>query len=324
MDLENIDHHLNLVLRSAWADSTLSTRNSQWSRFIKFCKAKGLTPVPADQLTVARFLISLAMSCAFSTCNNYLSAIICLHKFMGYPGDYRQRFMIQMVIKGLARKLGKHVDQKVGLTPDNFVSIYSRLSFADVNNLTKWAALMLSFRSLLRKSNLVQTNLSDLGSVVQRSDLVFSNDGLVLNVRKTKTIQNNEYVLQVPVSYVNNACFCAATMVRTHLARTSHISHGPIFYVWCKGTWRPLLYRELLDFLKSCVKLIGMDPSSVGLHSMRRSGAAFLHSIGISLVDIMNAGDWKSLAALSYLISPLSRKEVIDKTASAALLSFSI
>lgn len=52
---------------------------------------------------------------------------------------------------------------------------------------------------------------------------------------------------------------------------------------------------------------------------MRRSGVAFLHSIGVSLVDIMNAGDWRSLAALSYLISPIERKVMIESQAADAL-----
>lgn len=65
--------------------------------------------------------------------------------------------------------------------------------------------------------------------------------------------------------------------------------------------------------------MIGLSPADVGLHSMRRSGAAFLHSIGVSLVDIMNAGDWQSLAALAYLISPIERKQWIESQAAQAL-----
>lgn len=123
----------------------------------------------------------------------------------------------------------------------------------------------------------------------------------------------------IPINYVNTRGLCAASMLGAHLARTSHIKEGPLFFVLDNKGWKPLRYIDLLKFLKDCVKLIGLDPADVGLHSMRRSGAAFLHSLGVSLIDIMNAGDWKSLAALAYLISPYRRKQEIEQVVSSHL-----
>lgn len=122
-----LDNQMGLIIRSAWADSTLRTRNSQWSRFIEFCQVNDLTPVPADTLTVARFLVDLAHSCVFSTCNNYLSAIISLQKFFGHDPQFRESFFIQLILKGLGRKLGKQVNQKIGLTPEQLLDIYTKL-----------------------------------------------------------------------------------------------------------------------------------------------------------------------------------------------------
>lgn len=155
--------------------------------------------------------------------------------------------------------------------------------------------------------------------VVERSDIEYTSQGILLKVRKTKTIQRREYVLEIPVNYIRNKDFCAASMLITHLRRTSSIKHGPLFMLLKDGQWRPLLYTELLAFIKDCVALIGMSPAEVGLHSLCRSGAAYLHSLGISLIDIMNTGDWHSLAALSYLISPLDRKTQIESVVAGAL-----
>lgn len=321
-DLDHIDQQLELVIRSAWAESTLATRNSQWKRYIQFCSARGLTVVPAEKLTIARFLVHLGTSCCYSTCNNYLSAVISLHKFTGFDCDARQNYVIRLVLLGLGRRLGKQVNQKIGLKPSDLYSIFLKLSFQDINVLTMWAALIMSFCTLLRKSNLVQDKLNDQGAVVMRHDIEFVSNGIILNVRKSKTIQRKEYVLKIPITYTSSNCFCAVSMLCSHLVRTQHIADGPLFYLYKKGKWRPLLYGELLEFLKNCVKLIGLDPSEVGLHSMRRSGASYLHDLGVSLVDIMCAGDWKSLAALQYLISPLSRKTEIDGMVSSKLSFF--
>lgn len=312
VDVPELDLQLEVVIQSAWAESTLATRNSQWGKYIRFCRSNRFTPVPADPITIARFLVHLGKSRKFSTCNNYMSAIVTLHKFFGFAGDFREMFLTKMVLKGLARRLGKQVDQKIGLTVDDLQRIHASLDFRDVNVITKWTALMFCFRTLLRKSNVVQNSLKDKGSVIQRADIDFTAEGMLVMVRKTKTIQNNEYVIKIPVSYVNNPCFCVTSMVASHFLRTPNID-GCLFCVQEGGFWKPLLYKDLLNFLKNCVKCIGLSPEEVGLHSLRRSGAAFLQSIDVSLVDIMNARDWKSLAALTYLVSPLSRKQVIEK-----------
>lgn len=279
--------------------------------------------MPGEVLTIARFLVHLGSTCVYSTCNNYLSAVISLHKFMGHHDNFRDYYIIMLVLMGLGRRLGKNVQQKVGITPPQFLQMYSKLDLWDVNVLTKWSALILSFRSLLRKSNLVQTKQGDYDAIVLRSDVEFNNEGLVLHVRKTKTLQKKEYVLRIPVLYNNSPCFCAASMLASHLARTSQVKSGPLFLMYRGGLWKPLLYKELLSFLKECVTKINLNPSDVGLHSMRRSGASYLHSIGVSLVDIMRAGDWRSLAALEYLVCPFERKVEIEGKASTTLATFS-
>lgn len=317
--MEKLDQQVDLVIRAAWAESTLRTRNSQWDRFIEFCKSNGLIPVPADPITVARFLVNLSKDCVFSTCNNYLSAIVSLHKFFGYDHSFRDYFVIKLVMQGLGRYLGKAVVQKRGLSTKNLSDIYDCLDFSDINIITQWSAIVLSFRTLLRKSNIVQTKLDDLGMVVCRSDVTHTPTGIILNVRKTKTLQKKEYVLQIPVDYVRQKRFCAASMLVTHLSRTRSVLDGPLFLLLKKGQWRPLLYSELLSFIKNCVQLIGLPPSEVGLHSLRRSGAAYLHNLGVSLIDIMNSGDWHSLAALAYLLSPLERKKEIESLVAADL-----
>lgn len=243
--MEKLDQQLDLIIK--WAESTLKTRNSQWSKFINFCCANRLNPMPADILTVARFLVNRGTTCCYSTCNNDLSAIVMLHKFFGHETSFRDSFIIGLVMKGLARYIGKQVSQKVGLTPEDFMAIYYKLDLSDVNNITKWSALMLSFRSLLRKSNIVPTTLQDTGMVLLRSDVEFSSKGVLLKVRKSKTIQCKEYQLLIPVNFVKTNPLCAASMLATHLARTSHITDEPLFFTQVGTHWRPLRYGEIIE-----------------------------------------------------------------------------
>ena len=82
----------------------------------------------------------------------------------------------------------------------------------------------------------------------------------------------------------------------------------------------PVYYEQVLSHIKLCASRIGIDPSKVGCHSLRRSGAAHMHSIGVPLVDIMCAGDWKSMSLLDYLVTPLYRKNEIQELVAATLV----
>lgn len=74
----------------------------------------------------------------------------------------------------------------------------------------------------------------------------------------------------------------------------------------------PLMYRDVLRFLKNCITLTGIPADPVGLHSLRRSGAMFLQMIGVPLYEIQLLGDWKSMAVLLYLASTFDRKVQIQ------------
>ena len=172
--------------------------------------------------------------------------------------------------------------------------------------------MILSFRTLLRKSNIVPDVIGKLNHVVKRRDVVVFDWGVMITVHSTKTLQCQEYVLEIPVYYVSNCAFCVASALREHMVRYPASMDGPLFLKRVGDQCLPVLYKELLCFIKRAVSSIGLPPQEYGTHSMRRAGAGFLHGIGIPLEDIMAMGDWHSLAVLDYLITPVSRKKDIQ------------
>lgn len=108
---------------------------------------------------------------------------------------------------------------------------------------------------------------------------------------------------------------CAVYYIEKTLEFCKPSLESPIFL--CDD--RPILYHEGLGFIKHLVSCIGLDPTKVGFHSLRRSGAQYMNSLGISLPDIKSAGDWRSMAVLSYFISGLERKVEIDNFVASKL-----
>ena len=324
MSLSDLDQEVSGVIGAAWAPNTKSTRNSQWRKYITFCVDNGLVSVPADPQTVSRFLVYLARSVKYSTINNYVSAINKLHEYYGHQGNFRDVFMVQLVLSGLKRRLGDTVLQKMPLTTTQLLHMYRLVSLDDDCAHAMWCGIVLSFRTLLRKSNIVPNTSNDGGHVLTRKDVVFTKDGMLLRVSSSKTIQHGERVLEIPVLSIPGSPFCAVTFLKEHFARFPMPGDSLLLYRSTAGSCKPILYRELLDFLKLLVRGIGLNPGDVGLHSLRRSGCAFLHSINIPLEDIKCVGDWKSLAVLSYLVTPVDRKLSIENAVSRALAGLSV
>lgn len=186
-----------------------------------------------------------------------------------------------------------------------------------------WAAVIFCFRTLLRKSNVLPeiNRLPFPANIIRRKDVQFFNWGMVITVHASKTIQFRERKLEIPVFSLGFSPFCAVSLLREHFAKVPGEPDSPLF-LRCDtppGS-KPLLYRHVLKKLKDWVKIIGLEPSNVGLHSLRRSGATFMCRLGIPLTDIKCMGDWRSLAVLEYLITPMSRKLEIENKIAHELL----
>ena len=318
MSISELDEAVSSAIGAAWSSNTLSTRNSQWRRYLKFCGDTDLLPLPAELQTVARFLVYLARDCKYSTINNYLSSIVSLHRFYGYPVSFRDSFLIKLVMKGLRSQLGDRVVQMQPLSVSQLLEIYIKCVTSDLDNLY-WHVIVLSFRSLLRKSNIVPDTAKDMGHVVRRCDVKMYSWGIMLLVRSSKTLQCNEYVLEIPIYFVPGSPFCVASAVRDHMEEVPGYLEGPIFRRPMDRHSTPVLYKDVLQFLKRAVTAIGLPPHEYGIHSLRRSGVSFLHGMGVPLQDLMSMGDWHSLAVLDYLVTTVNKKKDIQSKVCDAL-----
>ena len=275
-------------------------------------------PTGHSNLVFLRFLVFLSKSCKYSTINNYESAIINMQKFHGFYLNYRESFLIKLLLKGLKNVLGDKVIQKAFLSVDQLKLMYLHVDLSELNELTLWSAIILTFRSMLRKSNIVPDGQSD-EHVIRRGDVVVIKNGIMLKVRSSTTLRHGDRIVNIPIFFCKSKPFCAASCLLAHLARRSGDSGDYLFYLWGGDGWRPLFYSELLAFMKRLVSSIGLDSKMYAMHSLRRSCATFYHQLGFSLTDIMKVGDWKSLAVLEYLVLPDERKMVIESYVSSKL-----
>lgn len=178
--------------------------------------------------------------------------------------------------------------------------------------------MLLCVRTLLRKSNVLPVKLDD-PHIILRSDVEFTDDFAVITVHSSKTRKKGDDPLRIPVRRISNYKFCLYSRLVEHFRQFPVGGDSPIVLKPTRYGLKPLMYREVLEFLKAGAGHLGIDAKRVGLHSLQRSGAMHLYTLGVPLNDIRLVGDWRSLAVLVYLSAPFSRLLQIEQLSAAAL-----
>ena len=307
--LSQLDERAKIVSAAAYADSTLSTRRSQWHVYLRFCSSYGLVPIPAQPQTIVRFLIHLSTYCKYCSIINYLSAINVLHRHFGHSVTFQDVFTIKLVTRGLRRILGDAQEQKLPITPDILKRIHPLLS-TDMDS-GYWAAILIGFNTFFRKSNLVPKSAQsyDSSKHLSHSDFFICPWGLVICVRWSKTIQFKQRRLLIPVVRLPPGHpLCAVQAYEHHLHCHPAPSSSPAFLKSSDGEIKPITYDALGTKLRSVLASVGLDPSKYSTHSLRRGGASYAFKCGAPVELISLQGDWSSDAVLLYIAQPLERR----------------
>ena len=91
-------------------------------------------------------------------------------------------------------------------TPEILLDIHKILNHDDSFHAAIWAALILGFLLLLRKSNLVPDSINklDLKKLITGDKLTFTSEAAIIALTWTKTRQTGENALQVPLLHIPN------------------------------------------------------------------------------------------------------------------------
>ena len=132
-------------------------------------------------------------------------------------------------------------------------------------------------------------------------DVKVFNDRIVITVLFSKTNPKpHEITLFARTDIL---CPVKAWLVYRKLLNPNNSRIKPAAQAFMVAETRVLSYGFLNISFKSLVeKVLHLNPKCYSIHSLRRSGATALHSVGIPDSVIKSMGRWKSLAFLKYLV----------------------
>lgn len=294
----------------AWAESTKRTREYQWRKYTKFCIRVQVAPIPMDCEIVALFLLHMAMEgMAYSSINNELSALVNYAKLHRQDISLRKDFGIELTLMALRRILGDSPQGKDEIYPGELIRVQRYVNFSSYAEESIWLGIVFLYRTMLRKCHVFTSEFND--NLLLRQDVTFTEWGIIVKVRHTKTIQYRERELEIPVC-TDNGKLCLVTILRAYLCKYPAKATDPILCRVCDSKLELVTYGPALKMFKEWCKKARIT-KDVGMHSLRKGAATLMALAGFPLEDIKQRGDWKSMSVLKYLAYPINQKITIDR-----------
>lgn len=272
-----------------------------------FCDIYQLEPIPASVDVICLYITYLSDQVKYTTICNYLSAVWSLHEYLGVTPKAKGTFLVKCTLRGARRLLGDKVLTADPLLPEHLVQIFRTLDHRNLSDLIFWTALVLGYRCLLRKGHFTRSP-----HMLKRSDIQFTNYGMSVTLRSSKTIQFAEREVVIPVIESKGSLLCPVRWLKRllHYVRVSPAE--PLF---------PLTYYRFSCRLKKSLATAGIVGNFTS-HSLRRGCATYLSRLGLPLHDIKVYGDWRSLSVLLYLSGDVNTRLIKDRPVAKSLEVF--
>lgn len=296
-----LDAEVRKFRQAAFSDNTKSTYRCQLKKYLDFCTYYGYQPVPASSQTICRYIAFLAQSMRPGSIKQYLNVIRLLHLESGFSNPLQEDFTIHSVMKGVQRVKGDFVKRKLPITPDILMSFIPHLNLQESQCAAFWAATLVAFYGMLRKSSLFASNAPHDHMCLQ--NCAVHDWGIEITVNHSKTIQFQERRAYIALPWnTKNEQLCPVSALLKSLSLSHCCQANDYLFTFIRNKKQHRmtysLFTTMLRNMLSCLKL-PLDQYSG--HSLRRGGATQALKCGIPSEIIQAQGDWKSLAYLDYI-----------------------
>lgn len=260
--------------------ATRKAYSSDWRIFEQWCLDHGRQPLPASDETLCQFnLARVDGGCSIRTVQRGITSIRVKHQLAKVDDPfttYARTHWHGLLKDNAKRPDGGRAVKAAPLTLDNMRAIAAHLSSRQLRNIRDKAILLLGFAHGLRQSEIVG---------IRVSDLQFSERGVVVDIRKSKTDQGGHGRLNA-IAYTHTAT-CPVTALRAWLL-ASRITDGFVFQTM-RGrrrlTGNPVVSWRVCEMIQKLTLELGIVPQRRGSrfsgHSLRRGFVTLAKQRGI-------------------------------------------
>jgi integrase len=283
------------IMREAKSAATRRAYRSDWNQFRNWCEQHDESPLPASTATIVAYLAYMAQAGRkVSTMSRALVSINLAHRSAGFEESPVATTPVKEAMKGFRRKLGIIKTKKLALRRDDLRGMLGARDNRDhLLEVRNRALLLLGFSAGFRRSELVG---------LQVQDLEFSEHGLIVTLRRSKTDQQGK---GRRLDFFRGGALCPVRALKAWI-KTAEITSGPLFRAvsWRSGRIgeRGISGSQLAKILKRYIGEIGKDARLYSGHSLRRGMITGLAKAGCNELQIMARSGHRSSAMVSEYV----------------------
>ena len=301
--LDHIDDLYRQKLKGCYAESTKTAFRIQCKGFTDFMEAHKLPVFPPNVHHVARYLtIYSTRVTAYGSVANVLSSIKRFYSYCDYKLDVSAP-AIDLLMKALRRQMSQSEKPKAPITPGHLVLIASLLDASDPTDIAFYAAMLIQFFSLVRKSNLLPPSFKTYSRFnhLSRRDIKYKDGNLYITLKWTKTLQNKDNVFVIPIASNKNGVLNPVDTYLDFVNRFHVPDNFPAFSLYMSKKLYVLTQNVYVQKLKFFMSKLNLPVSMFSSHSLRRGGASCMFQSQVPVSMIKAHGTWRSDCYQRYL-----------------------
>ena len=289
-DLKALQEETLLNLQSSKANNTIRAYKSDFRDFGLFCAQNGFKSLPSEPKIISLYLTHLSTNeVKMSTLKRRLVSIGVIHKLKGHYLDTKHPIIIENIM-GIKRRKGSFQKGKKPLLINNLKHIINVIDEynkdEDLKRLRDRSIILIGFSGGFRRNEIVSIDYDDLD---------FVNEGLKINLKRSKTDQFGEGLVKA-IPYFDNTQYCPVMSLKNWI-KISNILSGSLFRRFSKGC--KLSENRLTDqtvalLIKKYLKLANIDSKNYSGHSLRSGFATSAAEAGAEERSIMAMTGHKS------------------------------
>jgi len=288
-DIKALQEETLLNLQNSKANNTVRAYKSDFNDFELFCVQNGFISLPSEPKIVSLYLTHLSTKdVKTSTLKRRLVSIGVIHKLKGHYLDTKHPLIIENIM-GIKRRKGSIQKGKKPLLINSLkiiINVIDEQKMKEIKKLRDRSILLIGFSGGFRRNELVSLDYEDLE---------FVEEGLKINLRKSKTDQFSEGAIKA-LPYFKNSQYCPVVSLRNWLD-VAKINSGALFRRFSKGS--RLIEKRLTDqtvalLIKEYLQSAGIDNKNYSGHSLRSGFATSAAESGADERSIMTMTGHKS------------------------------
>ena len=289
INLKKLQEETLLNLQHSKANNTIKAYKSDFNDFSFFCNKNGFNALPTNPKIVSLYLTNLSNNnVKISTLKRRLVSIGVIHKLKGHYLDTKHPLIVENIM-GIKRRKGSMQRGKKPLLINNLkqiINVIDEQKNEKIKKIRDRSIILIGFSGGFRRNEIVSLDYEDLD---------FVQEGLKINLRRSKTDQFGEGSLKA-LPYFENSKYCPVVSISEWI-KISKINSGALFRRFIKGS--KLSENRLTDqtvalLIKEYLKLAGIESTNYSGHSLRSGFATSAAEAGAEERSIMAMTGHKS------------------------------